>query len=224
MTATGASFSHPRISYYYYLTPPRPIILHLHMTISTGLLTCLSAETTPFFQVEQPDDFVESRQSENPNRNHFPTHWVSIFQCPEVVDPALGRFPIPWPRYTSSRHHGEHTHEGGACFGVAARAGSVRHRSVAIRRERKFPTPSRADLSFLGIGSSSERDLTTLETRRETKQDREARRLERERLAREKERERSMREEHVDGGYLVTQGVYVGPEDFNKAVVRQLMV
>lgn len=33
-----------------------------------------------------------------------------------------------------------------------------------------------------------------------------------------------MREEHVDGGYLVTQGVYVGPEDFNKAVVRQLMV
>lgn len=33
-----------------------------------------------------------------------------------------------------------------------------------------------------------------------------------------------MREEHVDGGYLVTQGVYTGTEDFNKAVVRQLMV
>ena len=33
-----------------------------------------------------------------------------------------------------------------------------------------------------------------------------------------------MREEHVDGGYLVTQGVYVGPEDFNKAIVRQFMV
>jgi hypothetical protein len=33
-----------------------------------------------------------------------------------------------------------------------------------------------------------------------------------------------MKEEHVDGGYLVTQGVYVGTEDFNKAVVRQLMV
>jgi hypothetical protein len=33
-----------------------------------------------------------------------------------------------------------------------------------------------------------------------------------------------MLEEHVDGGYLVTQGVYVGVEDFNKAVVRQLMV
>ncbi|OOF96251.1 hypothetical protein ASPCADRAFT_206451 [Aspergillus carbonarius ITEM 5010] len=33
-----------------------------------------------------------------------------------------------------------------------------------------------------------------------------------------------MKEEHVDGGYLVTQGVYTGPEDFNKAVVRQLMI
>lgn len=33
-----------------------------------------------------------------------------------------------------------------------------------------------------------------------------------------------MKEEHVDGGYLVTQGVYVGTEDFNKATVRQLMV
>ena len=38
------------------------------------------------------------------------------------------------------------------------------------------------------------------------------------------ERERSMKEEHVDGGYVVTQGIYVGTEDFSKAVVRQLMV
>lgn len=63
-----------------------------------------------------------------------------------------------------------------------------------------------------------------MEQRRETKQERDARRLEKERAARVKERERSMKEEHVDGGYLVTQGVYVGTEDFNKAVVRQLMV
>lgn len=62
------------------------------------------------------------------------------------------------------------------------------------------------------------------EVRRETKQEREARRLERERVNRAKERERSMREEHVDGGYLVTQGVYTGTEDFNKEIVRQLMV
>ena len=83
---------------------------------------------------------------------------------------------------------------------------------------------SRPDLSFLGIGGSSDRDATTIEGRRETKQEREARKLEKERVARLKERERSMKEEHVDGGYLVTQGVYVGTEDFNKGIVRQLMV
>lgn len=67
-------------------------------------------------------------------------------------------------------------------------------------------------------------DTSSLETRRETKQEREARKLEKERVAREKERERSMREESVDGGYLVTQGVYTGIEDYTKGVVRQLMV
>lgn len=33
-----------------------------------------------------------------------------------------------------------------------------------------------------------------------------------------------MREENVDGGFVVTQGVYTGIEDYNKTVVRQLMV
>ncbi|KIX09984.1 uncharacterized protein Z518_01065 [Rhinocladiella mackenziei CBS 650.93] len=83
---------------------------------------------------------------------------------------------------------------------------------------------SRPDFSFLGIGGNSDPDASSLETRRETKQEREARKAEKERAARIKERERSMREEHVDGGYLVTQGVYVGPEDFSKAIVRQLMI
>jgi hypothetical protein len=83
---------------------------------------------------------------------------------------------------------------------------------------------SRPDLSFLGFGPAPERDVSHLEHRREIKQDREARRIERERVARLKERERSMKEEHVDGGYMVTQGVYVGTEDYNKTVVRQLMV
>jgi hypothetical protein len=83
---------------------------------------------------------------------------------------------------------------------------------------------SRPDLSFLGIGGNNERDVSSLEARRETKQERETRKLEKERAARLKERERSMKEEHVDGGYLVTQGVYVGTEDYNKAVVRQIMV
>jgi len=60
--------------------------------------------------------------------------------------------------------------------------------------------------------------------RRETKQEREARKLAKERENRLKERERSIREEHVDGGFLVTMGVYTGIEDFNKGIVRQLMV
>ncbi|MCJ1398931.1 SNF1-interacting protein [Xylographa trunciseda] len=84
---------------------------------------------------------------------------------------------------------------------------------------------SRSELSsLLGIGSSADRNTDGSESRRETKQDREARKLEKERILREKERERSMREESVDGGYLVTQGVYTGIEDYNKAVVRQLMI
>ena len=48
--------------------------------------------------------------------------------------------------------------------------------------------------------------------------------MEKERVAREKERARSIKEEHVDGGYLVTMGVYTGIEDFSKPTVRQLMV
>ncbi|KAI9766449.1 MAG: SNF1-interacting protein [Geoglossum simile] len=90
------------------------------------------------------------------------------------------------------------------------------------------PGRNRPDLSFLGLGGSSggstDRDPTTTEGRRETKVEREARRAERERMVRQKERERSMKEESVDGGYLVTQGVYTGTEDFNKAVVRQLTI
>ena len=84
---------------------------------------------------------------------------------------------------------------------------------------------SRPDLStLLGMRGNAVPDTSSLETRRETKQEREARKLEKERVAREKERGRSMREESVDGGYLVTQGVYTGIEDYNKGVVRQLMV
>lgn len=82
---------------------------------------------------------------------------------------------------------------------------------------------SRHDLSFLGIGGNSERD-PALEPRRETKAEREARKLEKERQLRALERERSIREEGVDGGFLVTLGTYTGPEDFNKSVVRQLQV
>ena len=94
-------------------------------------------------------------------------------------------------------------------------------RPVQALRQRRG---SRPDFSFLGIGGSADQDATSLEQRRETKVERDARKAEKERAARLKERERSVKEEHVDGGYLVTQGVYVGTEDFNKPTVRQLMV
>ncbi|KAF2633769.1 hypothetical protein BU25DRAFT_12705 [Macroventuria anomochaeta] len=85
---------------------------------------------------------------------------------------------------------------------------------------------SRHDLSFLGIGGGSnntERD-PALEPRRETKAEREARKLEKERVLRAQERERSIKEEGVDGAFLVTLGTYTGPEDFSKPMVRQLQI
>ncbi|KAK5073567.1 SNF1-interacting protein [Lithohypha guttulata] len=91
-------------------------------------------------------------------------------------------------------------------------------------RVREARRGSRPDLSsFLGLGNN-EPDVASLEARRESKTEREARKQEKEKQARLKERERSMKEEHVDGGYLVTQGVYVGQEDFHKPLVRQLMI
>jgi len=90
------------------------------------------------------------------------------------------------------------------------------------RIARSGRNSSRPDLSFhFGL---TDRDGLTPEQRRETKQEREARRVEKEAQLRAKEREKSLNEEHVDGGYLVTLGTYTGPEDFNKGVVRQLQV
>jgi hypothetical protein len=74
------------------------------------------------------------------------------------------------------------------------------------------------------FGSGQDRNSDAPEPRRETKVERDARRADRERQARLKEREWSMREESVDGGYLVTLGTYTGAEDFNKPIVRQLIV
>lgn len=78
-------------------------------------------------------------------------------------------------------------------------------------------------LASMGI-QSEDGVVTGTEWRKETRQEREARKLEKERAAREKERARSIKEEHLDGGYLVTQGVYTGTEDYNKGIVRQLMI
>ncbi|KAB8339319.1 hypothetical protein FH972_022252 [Carpinus fangiana] len=82
---------------------------------------------------------------------------------------------------------------------------------------------SRHDVSFFGIGHAGA-FAPVGEVRKETRQEREARKLEKERVARVKERERSLRDESVDGGYLVTLGTYTGPEDFGKSIVRQLMI
>lgn len=79
-------------------------------------------------------------------------------------------------------------------------------------------------MSIFGLGHAHEPDPADPTQRRETRAERDARKLEKERATREKERERSTKEEGVDGGYLVTLGTYTGTEDFSKPVVRQLMV
>jgi hypothetical protein len=97
------------------------------------------------------------------------------------------------------------------------------NRHPQLGRSDSDERPRRTVRSEHGIfGSGGER--SDGQERRETKVERDARRLERDRQARLKEREWSVREESVDGGYLVTQGVYTGIEDFNKPIVRQLIV
>lgn len=95
------------------------------------------------------------------------------------------------------------------------------------QRRRDSDGHQRADLlTALGIHNAAAvaRAETAVEPRRETKQERDARRLEKDRASRLKERQRSMKCEHVDGGFLVTHGVYTGMEDFCKPIVRYLMI
>ncbi|KAK8248118.1 protein SIP5 [Phyllosticta capitalensis] len=125
-------------------------------------------------------------------------------------------------RPTSSAGHPGHPRAGEAPHGSASHSAHASGDRIYSSRSGRGSGP---DLSFLGIGpGSSNRDLPEGYTRRETKAEREARKLAKERELREKERERSMREEGVDGGYLVTLGTYTGTEDFNKQIVRQLMI
>lgn len=125
--------------------------------------------------------------------------------------------------------HGKEA-RGGSRFGPGAGAeaggssGGAGYQGDLPDRSRRV---SRAELAALGLpitGNSTSRRQDAPFEHRETRQEREARRLERERVARIKERDRSMREEHVDGGYLVTTGIYTASEDFSKPVVRQLQV
>ncbi|KAI9823068.1 MAG: SNF1-interacting protein, partial [Thelocarpon impressellum] len=129
------------------------------------------------------------------------------------------RAPAPQLHATTAAiHHHHHRHRNSPPLSPHARPGEQPPPSVGQGRGG-----SRPELAFV-VGGVPDPDAAGLELRRETKQERDARRAERDRVAREKERVRSMRDESVDGGYLVTQGVYTGSEDFDKAVVRQLMI
>ena len=101
--------------------------------------------------------------------------------------------------------HGKEA-RGGSRFGPGAGAeaggssGGAGYQGDLPDRSRRV---SRAELAALGLpitGNSTSRRQDAPFEHRETRQEREARRLERERVARIKERDRSMREEHVDGG------------------------
>ncbi|KAI5287683.1 SNF1-interacting protein [Ascosphaera aggregata] len=97
---------------------------------------------------------------------------------------------------------------------------SYPHSSSASSRHLR---PDRGEMSS-SLGIAGERESAPVAPRKETRQDREARKQEREQALRLEERERSIREEHVDGGYLVALGVYIGHEDWNKKVVRRLII
>lgn len=97
-------------------------------------------------------------------------------------------------------------------------------RSARPANRGRIARGSRPDLSSILSLGVLDREAAQSEQRRETKQEREARRLEKEKIARAEERGRSLRTEGVDGGFLVTLGVYTGPEDYSKATVRQLQV
>lgn len=119
---------------------------------------------------------------------------------------------------------GDSGHQGNGAVASSSTHRTRSHDSQPSHRAQAPRRGSRTDFSsLLGIGSN-EPDVASLEARRENKAEREQRRQEKEKQARLEERERSMREEHVDGGYLVTQGVYTGPEDYNKPIVRQLII
>lgn len=126
---------------------------------------------------------------------------------------------------TARAHARRPSDQAAASPATAGPAGPTHERTGSGVYGSRSGRGGRHDLSFLGIRAPDavERD-PALEPRRETKAEREARKLEKERVVRAQEREKSLREEGVDGGFLVTLGVYTGPEDFSKPTVRQIQV
>lgn len=133
------------------------------------------------------------------------------------------RPPQPYPQGATSRHGESSSTSGGPAAAQNGPLESLTPPSVSTQSLR-HRRGSRHEITLFGLASNGERDPSAPEARKETKAEREARKLEKERAQREKDRERSIREENVDGGYLVTMGVYTGTEDFGKAIVRQLQV
>ncbi|GAP93374.1 putative regulator protein Sip5 [Rosellinia necatrix] len=124
--------------------------------------------------------------------------------------------------HTKEERAGPHHQGPGPEPGGGSLVGSGRHGEFPATRRSSRPDLGPLGIAIAGVPGSRQPDAPF--ERRETKQEREARKLEKERVARVKERERSMKEEHVDGGYLVTMGVYTASEDFNKPAVRQLQI
>jgi hypothetical protein len=138
----------------------------------------------------------------------------------------MGNSQAKESRPSSSRGHARRHSSNNAALSASTAPGASQDASAAAMYSSRGGRSSRPDLSFLGLGTagpSTDRD-PALEPRRETRAEREARKLEKERVVRAQERDRSIREEGVDGAYLVTLGTYTGPEDFSKPIVRQLQV
>ncbi|ESZ97470.1 hypothetical protein SBOR_2159 [Sclerotinia borealis F-4128] len=114
----------------------------------------------------------------------------------------------------SDPHGDRHRHQDGSTSGPTSTSDQDLYASRTGRGSRRNLVAS-----LVSGGSSND-----VPERKETRAEAKARKLERERIARIEERGRSIKEEHVDTGFLVTMGVYTGPEDFNKVLVRQLMI
>ncbi|KAK8062074.1 hypothetical protein PG997_014171 [Apiospora hydei] len=123
--------------------------------------------------------------------------------------------------------------------GGSSRGGGFHGELISERSSRRTShrTERNSALNILtggAVGGSSRREHREREREREdddapfqsreTRAEREQRRLNKERQMRAIERERSMATEHVDGGYLVATGIYPAAEDWDHSVVRQLQI
>ncbi|KAA8892787.1 hypothetical protein FN846DRAFT_626080, partial [Sphaerosporella brunnea] len=117
------------------------------------------------------------------------------------------------PPASSMRRPGRSNGESSSHLGRLSALGSESYTARSSRSRHNLET----SLFSLGTREHRERD------REAEKAAKEARRKQREE-ERQRERERSRMEESIDGGFLVTHGVYSGTEDFKDRIVRHLMI